>query len=225
MIFFDVDGTLLDYEAAERNGIIDFFQIYTTIFSGNESEATKVWHELSEEYFNKFLSKELSFQKQQRMRMYHLFKTYGVNLSSEESQHKFNQYIELYKNNWVAFEDVHHTLQTLQQEGYSLGIISNGEYEQQVEKLTALNILQYFKHIFTSSEIGVSKPDPQIFQRTVLQSNLEMKDCYYIGDRLETDAISSTAAGMQGIWLNRDNLQLKCDVPTIRSLHEIITMI
>ncbi|EJQ14445.1 hypothetical protein IE3_01683 [Bacillus cereus BAG3X2-1] len=28
MIFFDVDGTLLDYETAERNGIIDFFQIY-----------------------------------------------------------------------------------------------------------------------------------------------------------------------------------------------------
>ncbi|MFH3675934.1 hypothetical protein WAH59_22485, partial [Acinetobacter baumannii] len=79
MIFFDIDGTLLDYEAAERNGIIDFFQIYNTIFSGNELEATEVWHELSEEYFNKFLSRELSFQEQQLMRMYHLFKTYGVN--------------------------------------------------------------------------------------------------------------------------------------------------
>ncbi|PFT22780.1 HAD family hydrolase [Bacillus thuringiensis] len=225
MIFFDIDGTLLDYEAAERNGIIDFFQIYTTIFSGNELEATKVWHELSEEYFNKFLSKELSFQEQQVMRMYHLFKTYGVNLSARESQHRFNQYIELYKNNWNLFEDVLYTLQTLQQRGYSLGIISNGDYEQQIEKLTALNIPQYFQYIFTSSEIGISKPDPKIFQRTVLQSNLEMKDCYYIGDRLETDAISSTAAGMQGIWLNRDNLQLKCDVPTIYSLHEVLTII
>lgn len=185
MIFFDVDGTLLDYEAAERNGIIDFFQVYSTIFSGNELEATKVWHELYEEYFNKFLSKELSFQEQQRMRIYHLFKTYGLNLSPEESQHRFNQYIELYKNNWAAFEDVHYTLQTLKQEGHSLGVISNGDYEQQIEKLTALNILQYFKYISTSSKIGISKPDPEIFQRTVLQSNLEMKDCYYIGDRLE----------------------------------------
>lgn len=32
MIFFDIDGTLLDYEAPERNGIIDFFQVYSTIF-------------------------------------------------------------------------------------------------------------------------------------------------------------------------------------------------
>lgn len=205
--------------------LLIFFQIYNTIFSGNELEATEVWHELSEEYFNKFLSRKLSFQEQQLMRMYRLFKTYGVNLSPKESQHRFNQYIELYKNNWTAFEDVNYTLQALQEKGHSLGIISNGEYEQQVEKLTALNILQYFKYIFTSSELGISKPNPEIFQRTVLQLNLEMKDCYYIGDRLETDAISSTAAGMQGIWLNRDNSQLKCDVPTIYSLHEVLTII
>lgn len=184
-----------------------------------------LWHKLSEKYFNKFLSKELSFQEQQRMRMYHLFKAYGINLSPLESQHRFKQYIELYKSNWTAFEDVHYTLQTLQQGGHSLGIISNGDYEQQVEKLTALNILQSFKYIFTSSELGISKPDPEMFHKVVLQLNLEMKDCYYIGDRLETDAISSTAAGMQGVWLNRDNSQLKCDVPTICSLHEIITMI
>ena len=39
MIFFDIDGTLLDYEAAERNllQILIFFQ-YNTIFSGNELE-------------------------------------------------------------------------------------------------------------------------------------------------------------------------------------------
>jgi putative hydrolase of the HAD superfamily len=225
MIFFDIDGTLLDYDAAERNGIAYFLQEYNDIFSENELEATKLWHELSEQYFNKFLSKELSFQEQQGMRMYHLFKTYGVNLSPGESQHKFNQYIELYKNNWIAFEDVLYTLQSLQQRGYSLGIISNGDYEQQIEKLTALNILHHFKYIFTSSEIGISKPDPEIFHRAGLQSNLEMKDCYYIGDRLETDAISSTIAGMHGIWLNRNDSLLKYDVPTIRSLREFLTII
>ena len=105
MIFFDIDGTLLDYEVAERNGIIDFSNIYLLL----------------------------------------------VNL--------------VYRN----------------------------------------RILKFFTEPY--------------YNRT------EMKDCYYIGDRLETDAISSTAAGMQGIWLNRDNSQLKYDIPTICSLHEIITMI
>ncbi|MGE7880763.1 HAD family hydrolase [Bacillus sp. NPDC094077] len=225
MIFFDIDGTLLDYDAAERNGISHFFQRYDDIFSGHKLEATKLWHELSEQYFNKFLANQLSFHEQQILRMYHLFKAYEVHLSLEESQQRFNQYIELYKKNWIVFGDVLYTLHSLQQRGFSLGIISNGDYEQQIEKLTALNILQYFKYIFTSSEIGISKPDPAIFQRAVLQSNLELKDCYYIGDRLETDAISSATAGMQGIWLNRNHSQLKCDVPTIRSLREFLAII
>ncbi|PGB03276.1 HAD family hydrolase [Bacillus toyonensis] len=225
MIFFDIDGTLLDYDAAEESGISHFLQEYSDVFLGNELEAMKLWHELSEQYFNKFLSKKLSFQEQQRLRMYHLFKAYGTNLSLEESQQKFNQYISLFKENWIVFEDVLYTLQSLQQRGHSLGIISNGDYKQQIEKLTTLNILQYFKYTFTSSELSISKPDPAIFQRAVLQSNLVLKDCYYVGDRLETDAISSTAAGMHGIWLNRNNLQLKCNVPVIHSLHEMLTII
>lgn len=45
MIFFDIDGTLLDYDTAEKNGISHFFQKYNDIFSGNELEATKLWHE------------------------------------------------------------------------------------------------------------------------------------------------------------------------------------
>ncbi len=32
MIFFDIDGTLLEYEAAERNGIIDFFKYIILFF-------------------------------------------------------------------------------------------------------------------------------------------------------------------------------------------------
>ncbi|WP_438824457.1 hypothetical protein [Bacillus sp. JJ864] len=62
MIFFDIDGTLLDYELAEKNGILDFFRKHNSIFSGNELEASKLWNQLSERYFNQFLSNELSFK-------------------------------------------------------------------------------------------------------------------------------------------------------------------
>lgn len=41
MIFFDIDRTLLDYDAAERNGISHFSQEYNDIFLENELEATK----------------------------------------------------------------------------------------------------------------------------------------------------------------------------------------
>ena len=58
------------------------------------------------------------------------------------------------------------------------------------------------EYIFTSSELNLAYRNQTLkfFKELYYESsNLEMKDCYYIGDRLEIDAIiSSTAAGMQG---------------------------
>lgn len=220
MIFFDIDGTLLNYELAERNGILDFFRKHNSIFSGNELEASKLWNQLSERYFNQFLSNTLSFQEQQRIRMIDLFQKYGVLLTNEEADEKFSLYLSLYKENWVVYEDVIDVLNTLKQEGYPLGIISNGDYNQQIEKLNRLNILHYFNLVIASSEIGVAKPNIAIFQAA--KAKCPIQDCYYIGDRLETDALSSKNAGMHGIWLDRSNKKQQCSVPIIQSLYELI---
>ena len=53
MIFFDIDGTLLDYEAAERNGIIDFFKY---IFTSSELGISKpILKFFTEPYYNRTL--------------------------------------------------------------------------------------------------------------------------------------------------------------------------
>lgn len=222
MIFFDIDGTLLDYELAEKNGILDFFHLHNSVFSGKKLEASKLWNHLSERYFNQFLSNELSFQEQKRLRMIDLFQKYGVLLTNEEADQNFNLYLSLYKENWTVYEDVIDLLDTLKQKGYLLGIISNGDYNQQIEKLNRLNILHYFNPVIASSEVGVAKPNIAIFQVASMKAKCLVQDCYYIGDRLETDALSSKNAGMHGIWLDRCNKKQQCSVPTIQSLYELI---
>ncbi|MGG2064776.1 HAD family hydrolase [Bacillus sp. S14(2024)] len=225
MIFFDIDGTLLDYEFAEKNGILDFFREHNHIFLGEELEASKLWNQLSEQYFNQFLSNKLSFQEQQRLRMIDLFQTYGIHLTHEEADQKFKLYLTLYEENWTVYEDVIDVLNTLKQKGYSLGIISNGDYDQQIEKLRRLYILHYFNLIIASSEIGVAKPNITIFQVASIKAKRPLQDCYYIGDRLETDALSSKKAGMHGIWLNRSEKTQCRDVPVIDTLYELLNII
>ncbi|MFI8706430.1 HAD family hydrolase [Bacillus sp. NPDC077411] len=222
MIFFDIDGTLLDYELAERNGILDFFREHNPIFSGKEFEASKLWNQLSEQYFNQFLSNELSFQEQKRLRMKGIFQQYGIHLTNEEADQKFNLYLSSYRENWTVYADVIDVLEDLKRKGYPLGIISNGNYEQQIEKLHRLNILHYFNPVIASSRVGVAKPNIAIFQIASMKAKCRVQDCYYIGDRLETDALSSKNAGMHGIWLDRCNKQEQCSSPTIKSLYELI---
>jgi putative hydrolase of the HAD superfamily len=96
--------------------------------------------------------------------------------------------------------------------GEQLGIISNGDYKQQIEKLEKLNIRHFFSHIITSSEVGFSKPDKRLFMDACLKGGTIKDKCFYVGDRMDTDAIGSKKAGMNGIWLNRKDELIPDDV-------------
>lgn len=218
MIFFDIDGTLLNHERAEKMGAMDFFKGNTDDLHLSENQFIRLWNTLSDKYFEKFLAKELSFQEQRRKRIKELF---GHPLSNEQADNKFNDYLSLYKRNWVAFEDVAPCLKLLKQSGHRLGIISNGDYTQQIEKLNRLGIKEYFEIIVTSSNLGVAKPDANIFLGACKQGNIRVEESYYIGDRLETDAIGSRNAGMKGIWINRKDKTYHPDIIVIHSLSEL----
>ncbi|WP_416825471.1 HAD family hydrolase [Ectobacillus polymachus] len=222
MIFFDIDETLLDHDQAEKKGAIDFFKEYTDELQLSDTEFVQLWYNLSNKYFEKFLAKELSFQEQRRMRIKDLF---GHHLSNEQADSRFNNYLCIYKSNWSAFKDVVPCLKQLKQLGFRLGIISNGDYAQQLEKLKSMGISNYFECIITSSETGVAKPNAAIFLEACNQAKVQVQESYYIGDRLETDAIGSINAGMKGIWINRKNKTTYPDVKVIHSLSELIALV
>lgn len=112
MIFFDIDATLLDHDRAEKMGAIDFFKECKNELEYSENEFVDLRYNLSKKYFEKFLAKEFCL----------------VDIITTKADSKFNNYLELYKRNWSAFEDVIPCLLQLKQQGFRLGIISNGDY-------------------------------------------------------------------------------------------------
>ncbi|MGD6993567.1 HAD family hydrolase [Sutcliffiella horikoshii] len=225
MIFFDIDGTLLDYDYAEREGILDFFRTNPYLVSFTDQQAIKVWKQLSSEYFEKFLANELLFQEQKRVRMIELFKKVEIILTNEEADEKFENYLSYYKKNWKAYADVIEVLDKLKKLDYPLGVISNGDYQQQVDKLHRMGVDKYFNYVITSSEIGKAKPDKSIFIEASKRANIPIENCYYVGDRLDTDALGSKMSGMTGIWLNRVDKQQHPEIIVISSLQELLKVI
>lgn len=222
MIFFDIDDTLLDHQRAEEAAAFDFFKGCEDELSISETEFVKQWFSLSTKYFGRFLAKELSFQDQRRMRIRELF---GDHLSNEQADCRFDSYLSFYKRHWIAFEDVIPCLSELKQMGFRLGIITNGDRIQQLEKLGKIEIRNYFDCMFTSNEIGVSKPNAMIFQEACQQAGVNTEDCYYVGDRLDIDAIASEDAGMRGIWINRKDKERHPEILTINNLNELKTIV
>ncbi|WP_211750392.1 HAD-IA family hydrolase [Paenibacillus sp. Marseille-Q4541] len=120
-----------------------------------------------------------------------------------KAQHYFQIHLNLFEENWKPFEDVIPCLEAHKE--YRLGIITNGDSTQQRQKLKKIGIFDYFEIVIAAGDIGVSKPNTEIFRYACSMAQEHPADRIYIGDNLETDIFPCEKIDMKGIWLNRKN--------------------
>lgn len=221
MIFFDIDGTLFDQENAEKFAAIRFFKEHITDLQVNQKEFVAI-RDAYHNNFQIYLLKGLSAQERNRMLMKDLF---GHHISNEMADQKIYDFLKLYKQNWILFNDVIPCLEQLKSKQLNLGIICNGDYERQMDKLNILGIKQYFDVITISNQKGLAKPHKHIFLKACNEANIKPEQSYYIGSDLVYDAIASKKAGMNGIWINRKNRTTYDDLNVIHSLNELNNII
>ena len=220
LIFFDLDGTLIDHKQSEYLGIKAFHEKYKQYFVCEEEAFHMLWCQVSDKHFNRYLNGEITFQQQRIERIKEIFYTSGVVVSDEMAEEYFKFYLKMYEKNWRAFDDVEPCL--LELSSYRLGIISNGDFEQQSLKLERLGIKGYFECIITAGDIGIAKPDIRLFEIACNKINQVPQECFYIGDDLKTDILPCKKIGMTGIWINRKNEQLGFDnIIVINSLKDL----
>ena len=95
------------------------------------------------------------------------------------------------------------TLIALRDEGYKLGIVSNGRSVKQWEKIIRLGLQHFFDVVVISEEAGSEKPDPRIFQRVLNELQIEPEEAAYVGDHLEIDIVGANRAGMISVKIRR----------------------
>ena len=99
------------------------------------------------------------------------------------------------------YPDARPALDALRDAGYRLAIIAN-QPAQRTADLRALGIEA--EVIVMSEELGVHKPDPGFFSRSLeLMGDPDPADVAYVGDRLDNDVRPAAAAGMRAVWLRR----------------------
>jgi putative hydrolase of the HAD superfamily len=224
MIFFDIDRTLLDHQQAQNTAALLFWQQFPSLISNSPEEFSKYWQTVSEKHLATFMQGEITFIEQRRRRMRELFQETESYLVDDEADQRFASYLHYYEENWKLFDDVLPCLNSLS--NHKLGIITNGSTQQQIKKLSRTGIIDRFDIVVVSEEVRASKPNPDIFWTACHRASAAAKQCSYIGDSLQTDALAAQAAGMSGIWLNREessNLQIV--IPEIKNLHELAAII
>ncbi len=117
------------------------------------------------------------------------------------------KFFDLNKTPWhsedeVLYEDTIDVLEYLINKGYKLGIIANQKKGLE-NRLEEFGILKYFDLVIASEEVGVSKPDKEIFNMVLSKVKSKPQYCIMIGDRLDNDIIPANQIGMKTIWIRQ----------------------
>jgi putative hydrolase of the HAD superfamily len=216
MIFFDLDGTLLDFKGAEHLAVQAFHNQYSSLFnlSSSQKDFYDKWCSIGKKHYSRFLRGELSFEQQQIARVKELL---NGDLQDNDAADYFRFYLMNFESNWRPFDDVTPCLQKL--DGNRLGVITNGDLHQQRLKLERMGVLDYFEVVVASGDVGFSKPDRRIFEIACEMTGTHLHEVMYIGDDLVTDIVPCEALKIKGIWINRRN-----ESPTIPINRMITTL-
>lgn len=106
---------------------------------------------------------------------------------------------------------------------YNLYILSNGFKELQEHKMQTAGLRKYFKKIVLSDDIGINKPNPELFIHALQVANSTTEESIMIGDMFDTDIAGAAGVGMDQIFYNRKGLELLPFEPTytVRNLLQI----
>jgi putative hydrolase of the HAD superfamily len=107
---------------------------------------------------------------------------------------------------WVVYPDTLNTLKHWSNQEVELGIVSN--FDSRIHAvLSALELTDFFSSITISSEVGVAKPDPQVFAAALKKHSCAPEEAWHVGDSFQDDYQGARAAGLRGFWLKRPNQQ------------------
>lgn len=84
---------------------------------------------------------------------------------------------------------------------FRLGVLTNGGSENQRRKLQGLGIEDFFDEVVISQEVGISKPNPAIFELIVERLGTVFSSSVLFGDSLGNDCIPALELGMNVFWV------------------------
>lgn len=126
-----------------------------------------------------------------------------------------------------AYPGVLDALAELRRRGVKLALLTNGMGPTQRDKVDRFELESLFDAVFIEGEIGLGKPEPELFRRALDALGVTAADTWVVGDNLEWEVAAPQRMGMAGIWVDWQGTGLPEDSSVkpdriIRSITELL---
>ena len=223
-ILWDVDGTLLDFKAAESAAIKSLFEEFSL---GTCSEnMLQRYSQINSSYWQRLEANEITKPQVLVGRFQQFFGEIGVNTAIAE---EFNRQYQIRLGDTVVYRDNSIDIIKKLRGKIKQYVVTNGTIVAQKKKLRLSGLGDLMDGIFISDEIGVEKPNRAFFDavfNTVQPENLS--EVIIVGDSLTSDIRGGNNAGILTCWYNPEQKPQPQDYRidyVISDLHQVLTII
>ena len=203
-IFFDLDHTLWDFErnsAATFQHLLEKHELELRL-----QDFLAVYVPINRAYWKAYRKAEVTKEQLRYGRLKDAFDELGHAVNDATIHELAEGYITHLTSFSHVFDHTHSTLEYLRPK-YKLHILTNGFKEIQHKKLSGAQIDQYFSCVINAEEVGVKKPDPEIFNAALERAKVRPEQALMIGDDLEADVHGALNAGWSALHFNNENLE------------------
>ena len=201
-IFFDLDRTLWDFDAAAEVAFERIYEQYNLKSLGIPSahEFHEVYHPLNERLWELYREDKITKADLNRTRFLKPLEHYGIH-DVDLADHLSEDYVYWSPRIVRLVPGTMELLEYLKPK-YHLHLITNGFEEVQDTKLTLSGMKPYFETLTVSEEVGVKKPNPEIFQYALRKAHATAEESLMIGDEMAVDIDGARAAGIDTVLFN-----------------------
>lgn len=213
-VIFDLDDTLLDFDAAEQASLTAILTKYhvpdlalakRTYLAHNR----RVWEKIEQ-------GAERTNLLNQRFAL--VLGQLGITVDGPTVQKEYDQ---LLGRGFQILPGAKHLLEQLRASGLVLLIGTNGVHDTQLSRIQGAGIAPYFDRVFISETVGYSKPDRRFFDAILAAyPNMHRNNVVMVGDSVRSDITGAANTGIASIWFNPRHVK---NTTTVRPTRTVTT--
>ena len=223
-VLWDVDGTLLDFDAAERAAIRTLFSEFG--LGECTDEMLKRYAVINTGFWQRLERGELTKPQILVGRFEQFFREYGIDPAIAPA---FNERYQLTLGDTIVFRDDSRNIVKALKGRVKQYVVSNGTVAAQTKKLDRSKLGELMDGVFLSEQLGAEKPSAAFFENVFSELCIDDRsEVLIVGDSLTSDIRGGMNAGILTCWYNPD----KKPVPegyridyVISDLHEIFDLL
>ena len=223
-LLWDIDGTILNFEKAEKRAIRTLFEKFN--LGECTDEMLSHYIEINKKYWKLLECGKMEKERILVERFVEFFEKEGIrtDVASE-----FNKAYQLALGDTIVFNDDALEIIKAQKKNYQIIIVTNGTAIAQKKKLERSGLDKIADNIFISEEVGYEKPSIHFFERVIAKAGIDdISQAVIIGDSLTSDIQGGVNAGIDTCWYNpKEEINDTNLKPTyiIKNLHELCEIV